>query len=84
MRRPPFEQDDVAPIGIDVEMKIGGLLGFGSASMFAKCNMNQNRVYPGDKLSAEVKIDNSLCDKDIEFYKLLLFRVVTSVNLLES
>ncbi len=48
--------------------RVGGVLGFGSTESRATVTFNNNHFVAGSQIEVKMDVDNSMCDKDIEFY----------------
>ena len=76
--RNPEEPNPDVDLRINFTSKVGGLMGFGSSKMAAKIQFNNNQFYTGEQIELEMEVDNSLCEKNIDFYKMSLVRVVST------
>jgi sporulation-control protein spo0M len=54
--------------------EIGGLFGLGSTNFSADINFEKNQFYNNEMIKLSVTCDNSKCRKDIDTFKMKLYR----------
>lgn len=56
--------------------RVGGILGYGSTESRATVTFNYNHFVIGSDVIVKMAVDNTDCDKDIEFFQLSLIRTI--------
>lgn len=59
-----------------IEVKIGGVMGFGASKSVTDVWITQNQFYPGEQIRVVLKCDNSKVKYEIRNFKFKLFRQI--------